>query len=117
MRSISVLLVDIYDMVVKYESDYNEKIEIEKEEGTKMEEVENEEKDAFYKYLMQSEQMNEQELFDSMAKKGLIFKWFHSFISYYLSITSHVQSLFKKLSECSEQNIYKLWYAWYHNNK
>ena len=39
-----------------------------------MEEVENEEKDAFYKYLMQSEQMNEQELFDSMAKKGLIFK-------------------------------------------
>lgn len=74
MRSISVLLVDIYDMVVKYESDYNEKIEIEKEEGTKMEEVENEEKDAFYKYLMQSEQMNEQELFDSMAKKGLIFK-------------------------------------------
>ena len=61
-------------MVVKYESDYNEKIEIEKEEGTKMEEVENEEKDAFYKYLMQSEQMNEQELFDSMAKKGLIFK-------------------------------------------
>ena len=58
MRTISVLLVDIYDMVVKYESDYNEKIEVEKEEGTKMEEVENEEKDAFYKYLMQSEQMN-----------------------------------------------------------
>lgn len=49
------LLVDIYDLVVKFESDYSEDLQgHHNEEGNKVQAIENEEKDAFYNYLMRS---------------------------------------------------------------
>lgn len=74
-RAMTVLLVDVYDLVVKFESDYNQQLGSHNySEITHVQAIENEQKDAFYEYLMQSEKASEQQLYAAMQKKGLVFK-------------------------------------------
>ena len=58
-----MLLVDVYDMVAKYEAGYEGNDEKYEEEETQVELIENEQKESFYRYLMETEKIGEKELF------------------------------------------------------
>lgn len=66
--NIAVLMVHIYDLVVKFESE-----QLESEESI-LEKIEGEESKAFYEYLMEMEKSSEQDLIAIMGAKGLILK-------------------------------------------
>jgi hypothetical protein len=65
---IVILLVDIYDLVIKFDSN-----QLDCEENI-LEKIEAEESKAFYQYLMDVEKSSEKDLIAVMEAKGLILK-------------------------------------------
>jgi hypothetical protein len=68
LLSIAVLLVDVYDLVIKFEHS-----QLESEENI-LEKIEDEESKAFYQYLMEVEKSTEEGLRSTMQLKGLVLR-------------------------------------------